>query len=84
MPPQPPRGAATPSGLLGRTAELRAIADVLDADTGLLAMVGEPGIGETALPTAAIRLAGDRGWRVLSAIGVRAEAHYPFAGLHQI
>ena len=45
---------------------------------------GEPGIGKTALLTAAARRARAAGRRVLSASGVESEIDLPFSGLHQL
>jgi DNA-binding CsgD family transcriptional regulator len=74
-------------GLVGRTAELgrldRALRALDKRGTALL-VVGEPGIGKTALITAAARLARERGMLVLSSSGLLSEAHLPYAGLHQL
>ncbi len=51
---------------------------------GALVLVGDPGIGKSALLTAASNLARDRGLLVLDAVGVESEAQLPFAGLHQV
>jgi tetratricopeptide (TPR) repeat protein len=78
----PPPGR--PADLIGRTAEVGRITALLDAGRGTLTFTGEPGIGKTALLTQAIRLARRRGRRILSVVGVPAEAQLPFAGLHQL
>jgi tetratricopeptide (TPR) repeat protein len=73
--------------LLGREAELatlrRAISTARNDGTVLL-MVGDPGIGKSAL-LASVRHAGlDGGFNVLTAVGAEAETHLPFGALHQI
>ena len=75
------------SELLGRDEELAAIDRALEdgpRSGASLALAGEPGIGKTALLAAARGPAGAAGALVLSAVGVEAEAHFPFAGLHQL
>src|SRR4051812_26824164 len=73
-------------GLLGREDERlaldRLLAEARGGRSGVLALVGEPGIGKTALldHTAA---AAD-GMRVLRARGVESEAEVPFAGLAEL
>ena len=47
-------------------------------------MLGDPGIGKSALAAVASRRAADRGMRVLACTGVPGEAHLSFAGLHQL
>ena len=72
--------------LLGRDQEQRAIAGLLDgaraSRSGVLAVVGEPGIGKSALLDYAAEQAA--GMRVLRARGVQSEAHIPFAGLLEL
>ena len=51
---------------------------------GSLLVLGDPGIGKSALVQAAIRRARDRGMRVLACAGAESEAHLSFAGLHQL
>jgi DNA-binding CsgD family transcriptional regulator len=69
--------------LLGRTDERLALAELLaqarDGRSGVLALVGEPGIGKTALIEHAAQAAA--GMRVLRARGVESEMVIPFAGL---
>ena len=77
---------ATPR-LIGRTAELETLFRVVDRapDRGRALVVrGEPGIGKTSLLKAASRHATDSGVRVLSTVGVQAEADLAFSGLHQL
>ena len=73
--------------LVGRTDEMRKLAallDDVDARGRAIGMVGAPGVGKSALQAAAIALAVDRGFTVLSAQGSEAETHLPFASLHQV
>jgi predicted ATPase len=71
--------------LIGRRAELDRILAGLDGVCrgagDLLVVVGEPGIGKSALLATARREARARGMTVLTAAGVEAEADIPFAGL---
>ena len=61
------------------------IVDDAAAGTGSMLLVrGEPGIGKSHLLGAAARHARDRGALVLTTIGVPAEAHLPYSGLHQL
>src|SRR3954451_6870103 len=72
--------------LLGRNDERlaldRLLAEARGGRSGVLALVGEPGIGKTALLDHAARQA--EGMRVLRARGVEAEAQIPFAGLAEL
>src|SRR3954452_14433945 len=73
--------------LLGREQERlaggRARAAARDGRSGVLALVGEPGIGKTALlDYASERAAGSM--RVLRARGIESEAAVPFAGLAEL
>src|SRR5579875_2323870 len=72
--------------LVGREPERHAIQLALDrarsGASAILALVGEPGIGKTALLDHAADLAG--GMRVLRARGVEAEARIPFASLLEL
>jgi DNA-binding CsgD family transcriptional regulator len=73
--------------LYGRERELALIDEILDGlpDRGAaLVLAGEPGIGKTALATAAERRAAARGMTVLSTGGVQSETLLPYAGLHQL
>ena len=51
---------------------------------GSLLVLGDPGIGKSALVEAASRRAADGGIRVLACAGVPSEAQFSFAGLHQL
>lgn len=72
--------------LLGRTEERLALDHLLGqargGHSGVLAVVGEPGIGKSALLDYAARAA--RGMRVLRARGIESEAEVPFAGLAEL
>jgi len=72
--------------LLGREHEQQAIARLLAnaraGGSGALAVVGEAGIGKSALLTYAAEQAS--GMSVLRARGVQSEAHIPFAGLLEL
>ncbi|ROO87758.1 regulatory LuxR family protein [Actinocorallia herbida] len=74
-------------GLIGRDGELRVLTDMVDAveDEGsAIVVMGDPGIGKTSLLRAAAAHGKNAGAAVLSVVGVEAEAHLPFAGLHQL
>jgi DNA-binding CsgD family transcriptional regulator len=72
--------------LLGREEERlaldRLLAEARDGRSGVLALVGEPGIGKTTLVDYAAERAD--GMRVLRARGVESEAEVPFAGLAEL
>ncbi|HET6550552.1 MAG TPA: AAA family ATPase [Solirubrobacter sp.] len=72
--------------LFGREVERQAIERALDAARGgasaTLALLGEPGIGKTALLSHALDRAA--GMRVLRARGIESEAQIPFASLLEL
>jgi DNA-binding CsgD family transcriptional regulator len=72
--------------LLGREREQLTLGRVLDdgraGSSSVLAIVGEAGIGKSALLAYAEEQA--RGMQVLRARGVQSEAHIPFAGLFEL
>jgi DNA-binding CsgD family transcriptional regulator len=72
--------------LLGRERERQALAGLLadarDGRSGVLAFVGEPGIGKSALLDAAAAAAYEM--RVLRARGIESEAQVPFGGLLEL
>jgi DNA-binding CsgD family transcriptional regulator len=73
--------------LVGREAEQRKLSDLLLAiprHGQAVILLGDPGIGKTALQTFAVAEARQHGYQVLCANGSQGEAHLPFAGLHQL
>jgi DNA-binding CsgD family transcriptional regulator len=72
--------------LLGRDHEqltlVRLLEDARVGHSGVLAILGEAGIGKSALLAYAEEQAG--GMKVLRARGVQSEAHIPFAGLFEL
>ena len=72
--------------LLGRKDERLALdrlfAQARDGRSGVLALVGEPGIGKTALLEHAAESA--QGMRILRCRGIESEAVIPFAGLAEL
>ncbi|WP_181139191.1 AAA family ATPase [Streptomyces sp. Ru72] len=73
--------------LFGRTTELAALGafvDGLPEEGGALVVRGAPGIGKSALLSWAAHRAERSGVTVLSASGVEAETHLPFAGLYEL
>jgi hypothetical protein len=75
------------SSLIGRDSETRELTELIGraATTGqAIVMIGEPGIGKTALLGAVADQARAAGFQVLTATGVESEAQFPFAGLHQV
>jgi DNA-binding CsgD family transcriptional regulator len=82
------RGSAGVAGPLhGRDAELEAIGRVVDdarelRGAGVLALIGDPGLGTSALLEHAAARAHDM--RVLRCVGASAEVEFPFAGLLQL
>jgi hypothetical protein len=72
--------------LVGRASEITVVESLLAgiADGGgSLLVLGDPGIGKSAVVEAAAQRAVDAGIRVLACAGVPSEAQYSFAGLHQ-
>ncbi|HEV3292239.1 MAG TPA: AAA family ATPase, partial [Streptosporangiaceae bacterium] len=73
--------------LIGRDSEIAAVELLLAGigdGGGSLLVLGDPGIGKSALAGVAARRAADRGMQVLACAGVPEEAHLSFAGLHQL
>src|ERR1700722_7414472 len=73
--------------LVGRPSEILVVESLLarTADGGgSLLVLGDPGIGKSALVEAASRRAADGGIGVLACAGVPSEAQFSFAGLHQL
>ena len=72
--------------LVGREREQRDVERVLEraraGESAILALLGEPGVGKTALLEHAAERAD--GMRLLRARGVESEAHIPFASLLEL
>jgi len=72
--------------LIGRTRELRALGELLDAVRGgqsrVLVVRGEPGIGKSALLQHVLTM--PSGFTTMHASGVESEMELPFAALHQL
>jgi DNA-binding CsgD family transcriptional regulator len=78
---------ASGSELIGRGSELsrlRGLVDPPPADSRVLVLLGEAGMGKTVLLAQAERQARSAGLRVLSAAGRESEQDLAFAGLHQL
>jgi tetratricopeptide (TPR) repeat protein len=72
--------------LLGRESEVAVLTGVIAAGLeagSMILVIGEPGIGKSALLDAACAAAKAAGYSVLRAVGVESEMHLPFGGLHQ-
>lgn len=82
------RSGGLPGPLLGRPAERRVLAEVIDAvrngESRVLAVSGDAGVGKTALLEHLAAQAAAAGCRVVRAVGVQAEMELAYAGLHQI
>jgi hypothetical protein len=79
--------AGTVRVLIGRNREVLALTGLIDKGTKTgqaLVVLGDPGIGKSALLGAARDTARAAGFRALTAVGAESEAQLPFAGLHQI
>jgi DNA-binding CsgD family transcriptional regulator len=77
----------TGAPLIGRDDELRFLLshlDGTDADGRTIWLVGEPGVGKSALQAEVAQRARALGFTVLTARGNQSETHLPFAGLHQL
>src|SRR5215471_20046375 len=73
--------------LIGRGRELAAIDSLLASGASssrTLILLGDVGMGKTALLTVAAGRGASSGYRVLSAAGVEVEQELAFAGLHQL
>ena len=81
-----PGWSYTPSVLLGRDSEREAVSRLVATARlgvgGTLVLMGEPGVGKTALLEDTLASLGEM--RVLRATGLEAERHIPFAGLLQL
>jgi hypothetical protein len=73
--------------LIGREVELARLQGLIDpppADSRVLILLGEAGMGKTALLSAAVSQAAESGLRVLPVSGRESERDLAFAGLHQL
>ncbi len=73
--------------LIGRDAEVGVLDELIikgRVQGRAMVVIGEPGIGKSALLAVAEARARAGGYRVLVAAGVESEAQLPFAGLHQL
>lgn len=76
----------TDTGLVGRGEEssrLTGLVALPFAESQVLLILGDPGIGKTVLLASAVRQARAAGMRVLAAAGRESEQDLAFAGLHQ-
>ena len=79
--------ASEDTSLVGREAELSRLRELVAppyTESRLLLVLGEAGMGKTALLAGAVRDAGLSGVRVLAAAGRESEQQLAFAGLHQL
>jgi len=84
-PGEPPARKLAP--IIGRDAalgRLRGLVDPIAQSGQVLLVIGEAGIGKTALLTDAAERARSAGARVLSVTGRESESRLAFAGLHQL
>ena len=80
-------GPPNSDGLVGRVAEMQLVSSFLDRAAvagGSLLIVGDAGVGKTAVLNVAADSAVAAGIRVLRGEGVEFEADLPFSGIHQI
>ena len=80
-------GAGKATSLVGRAAELSRLDTLLAPPYGpgrALVILGDPGMGKTALLAEAATRARSAGMRVLTAVGRESEQDLAFAGLHQL
>jgi DNA-binding CsgD family transcriptional regulator len=79
--------AQQPAPIIGRDAalaRLRALVDAVPQASQVLVVIGEAGMGKTALLADAAERARSAGMRVLSVTGRESESKLAFAGLHQL
>jgi len=75
------------TSLVGREEELSRLRDLVAspyAESRVLLLLGDPGMGKTVLLAEAARGARSAGMRVLAAAGRESEQNLAFAGLHQL
>ncbi|WP_344502533.1 ATP-binding protein [Dactylosporangium maewongense] len=78
---------STGQRLLGRDDEVRTLSghlDAVDVRGCAVGLLGEPGVGKSALQAEVVGHARTRGFTVLAARGSQSETHLPFASLHQV
>ncbi|WP_203882998.1 AAA family ATPase [Planotetraspora kaengkrachanensis] len=76
--------ATTRRPLVGRDDELRSLfghLDGVDFRGRAIGLLGEPGVGKSALQAEAVEHARSLGFAVLTARGSQSETHLPFAGV---
>ena len=74
-------------GLLGRDDTLRVLfghLEGVDSRGRAVGLLGDPGVGKSALQAEAVEHARSLGFTVLIARGSQSETHLPFASLHQV
>src|SRR5580704_16823818 len=79
--------AQQPAPIIGRDAalaRLRGLVDPVPGASQVLLVIGEAGMGKTALLAEATGRARSAGMRVLSVTGRESESNLAFAGLHQL
>ena len=77
--------ATSRAGLIGRDQELSRLRTLIAPDSSrLLLLLGEPGMGKTALVAQTARAARRAGTRLLAATGRESERDLAFSGLHQL
>jgi len=75
------------AALVGREDELARLRELVAppyAESRVLLLLGDPGVGKTVLLAEAVREARSSGMRVLAAAGRESEQDLAFAGLHQL
>ena len=81
-----PHRVGSRGALFGRSGELELIGEFLEraaADGAALVVLGEPGVGKSALLAAAETMVTAADGRILAAAGVESEEDVTFSGLHQ-
>jgi AAA ATPase domain len=79
--------AVSAGPLLGRAREIAAVTSAVEVGRergSVLLVVGEPGIGKSALLSVARAAARDGGYTVIPAMGVETGMHLPFDGVQQM
>src|SRR5260370_9181276 len=84
---QPHGGSPTQSDLIGRGAELARLRHMVDSGSvsaSVLVLLGEPGVGKSALLASVQSHAERTRMKVLRVAGSESEANLAFAALHQL